>query len=82
MLELKPNCESCDKNLLPTADACICSFECTFCMECTERMNAVCPNCGGHLIARATSSQDVLSRFPSLPKEVEKGGCIAVEGSD
>jgi hypothetical protein len=37
VLELRPNCECCDKDLAPAADdAMICSFECTFCHECVE----------------------------------------------
>ncbi|TIT38098.1 MAG: DUF1272 domain-containing protein [Mesorhizobium sp.] len=35
MLELRPNCECCDKDLPPEAmDALICTFECTFCADC------------------------------------------------
>ena len=35
MLELRPNCECCDKDLAPDApDALICTFECTFCADC------------------------------------------------
>ncbi len=35
MLELRPNCECCDKDLPPEApDAMICTFECTFCADC------------------------------------------------
>ena len=38
MLELRPNCESCDRDLpFDSPDARICSFECTFCAECAER---------------------------------------------
>ncbi len=49
MLELRPNCELCDKDLPPGADdARICSYECTFCSACVEQVLAdVCPNCGG-----------------------------------
>ena len=49
MLELRPNCELCDKDLPPTAtDARICSYECTFCADCVENnLHDVCPNCGG-----------------------------------
>jgi uncharacterized protein len=49
MLELRPNCELCDKDLPPTAgDARICSYECTFCAACVEEvLHDVCPNCGG-----------------------------------
>jgi len=38
MLQLRPNCECCNRDLPPeSADAFICSFECTFCRDCTER---------------------------------------------
>ncbi len=49
MLELRPNCELCDKDLPPGApDARICSYECTFCAACVEEvLHDVCPNCGG-----------------------------------
>ncbi len=49
MLELRPNCELCDKELPPAAaDARICSYECTFCAVCVEDVLLdVCPNCGG-----------------------------------
>jgi hypothetical protein len=49
MLELRPTCEHCNKNLPPDApDARICSYECTFCTDCADKVLAnVCPNCGG-----------------------------------
>ena len=49
MLELRPNCELCDKDLPPdAADARICTYECTFCAACVEQvLRNVCPNCGG-----------------------------------
>jgi hypothetical protein len=49
MLELRPNCELCDRDLPPdAADARICSYECTFCADCVENvLQDVCPNCGG-----------------------------------
>jgi hypothetical protein len=48
-LELRPNCESCDRDLPPASpDARICTYECTFCAECVETvLQNVCPNCGG-----------------------------------
>src|SRR6267154_1734997 len=54
MLELRPNCEYCDKDLPPHAtDARICSYECTFCADCVEKvLRNVCPNCGGGLVPR------------------------------
>ena len=53
-LELRPNCEGCDRDLPPESiDARICTFECTFCVECVERRLAnVCPNCGGGFAPR------------------------------
>ena len=49
MLEIRPNCELCDRDLPPdAADARICSYECTFCAACVEEvLHDVCPNCGG-----------------------------------
>jgi len=54
MLELKPNCELCNKELSPTTtDAMICSFECTFCRACSQgALKRVCPNCHGNLCER------------------------------
>ncbi|WP_426359632.1 DUF1272 domain-containing protein [Pseudocolwellia sp. HL-MZ19] len=54
MLELHPNCENCDKDLPPeSTEACICSYECTFCTACVEGiLQNVCPNCGGGFSAR------------------------------
>lgn len=53
-LELRPNCECCDKDLPPNSeDALICTFECTFCAGCVENvLSNVCPNCGGGLVLR------------------------------
>jgi len=53
-LELRPNCELCDKDLPPAAaDACICSYECTFCADCVATvLHNVCPNCGGNFSPR------------------------------
>jgi uncharacterized protein len=54
MLELRPNCERCDRELPPSStDARICSYECTFCAECTDEVfKGICPNCGGDLQQR------------------------------
>jgi uncharacterized protein len=51
-LELRTECERCGAGLAPDAEARICSYECTFCVSCTEEMSSVCPNCGGELVAR------------------------------
>lgn len=54
MLEVRPNCECCDKNLLPAStEAMICSYECTFCKTCVDTiLENVCPNCGGGFFPR------------------------------
>jgi uncharacterized protein len=53
-LELRPNCELCDRDLPPAStQARICSFECTFCADCVDNtLLNVCPNCGGGFAPR------------------------------
>ena len=53
-LQLRPNCEYCDRDLPPnSADARICTYECTFCAECADlKLRNVCPNCGGGFVPR------------------------------
>jgi len=59
MLELRPNCECCDKDLPANAvEARICSYECTFCADCVEKvLHNVCPNCGGGFAPRPIRPQ-------------------------
>ena len=54
MLELRPQCENCNRALPPdSVDARICSYECTFCATCVEAVLLnVCPNCGGGFTPR------------------------------
>ena len=54
MLELRPTCEHCNKQLPPAAtDARICSYECTFCVDCVDTvLGNVCPNCAGGFAPR------------------------------
>jgi len=58
-LELRPNCECCDRDLPPNSSlARICSFECTFCADCVETvLYNVCPNCGGGFAPRPIRPQ-------------------------
>jgi uncharacterized protein len=51
-LEMRNSCEKCGKALGSDASAYICVYECTFCPTCTEKMQQVCPNCGGELVRR------------------------------
>ena len=51
-LEMKTECEKCNKELKNNSEAFICSYECTFCGECSEEMKHICPNCNGELVKR------------------------------
>ena len=51
-LEMSEVCEKCGDAVEETGEAYICTFECTFCKDCAQEMNAVCPNCSGELVAR------------------------------
>jgi hypothetical protein len=52
MLEMRDHCERCDLSLKPDGAAMICSYECTFCPNCSAEMDGVCPNCSGPLVVR------------------------------
>ncbi|WGK58254.1 DUF1272 domain-containing protein [Pantoea sp. SS70] len=67
MLELRPNCECCDRDLPPESlEARICSFECTFCVACAEGILAQrCPNCRGELVRRPIRPAAALARHPA-----------------
>lgn len=67
MLEIRPNCENCDKDLPNSAiDAMICTFECTFCIACvSEELNHICPNCGGGFEKRPIRPQIHLKKHPA-----------------
>ncbi len=77
MLELRPNCECCDKDLPPEAMARICTFECTFCAACAEEvLKGVCPNCGGNLVERPVRPAALLRKYPpSTTRVVKEEGC-------
>ncbi|MCC7120775.1 MAG: DUF1272 domain-containing protein [Gammaproteobacteria bacterium] len=77
MLELRPNCECCDRDLPPeTPFARICSFECTFCADCAQQLGGRCPNCGGDLVVRPRRPTDRLAAWPASTTRVLKpGGC-------
>jgi len=74
MLELRPNCEACDCDLPPgSADARICSFECTFCASCADgRLNGHCPNCSGKLEVRPIRPAAALQKYPASTKRIVK----------
>ncbi len=78
MLQLRPNCECCDRDLPPAStEARICSFECTFCAACAQdRLGGVCPNCGGELLVRPRRPAGKLAQNPASTQRVLKpAGC-------
>jgi hypothetical protein len=68
MLELRPVCEHCGKNLpVDSTEAMICSFECTFCKTCVDQvLQNVCPNCGGGLEKRPVRPKDKRIKYPPV----------------
>jgi uncharacterized protein len=80
MLQLRPNCECCDRDLPnESLDARICTFECTFCRECAEaKLNNICPNCNGELVRRPRRPAKALARNPASTERVFKpAGCAS-----
>jgi hypothetical protein len=78
MLELRPGCECCDRDLPPdSTEARICSFECTFCADCaTTVLAGLCPNCGGELVTRPRRPAGKLDRYPASTNRVHQPrGC-------
>lgn len=75
MLELRPNCECCNADLTPADQAYICSFECTFCPECTDKLTGICPNCGGELVTRPIRPEAKLATNPPSAGRVFKPDC-------
>jgi hypothetical protein len=81
MLQLRPNCECCNRDLPPESqDAVICSFECTICTSCAKGiLKGRCPNCGGELLARPRRPAAKLQKFPASTERIYKPeGCKAV----
>ena len=74
MLEIRPTCEHCNKALpFDAEDAMICTFECTFCLECVENvLEHVCPNCGGGFEKRPIRPEALLKKYPVSIKVVHK----------
>lgn len=74
MLQLRPGCECCNRDLPPASTlAMICSFECTFCSDCAGGvLGGKCPNCGGELVRRPIRPADKLARFPASTERVYK----------
>lgn len=80
MLEIRPNCEHCKKELPNTStEAMICSFECTYCKTCAlEIFKNVCPSCSGNFVERPIRPKKYLEKHPVSklivfnPKDLER----------
>jgi len=81
MLELRPSCECCDKDLPADAtDARICSFECPFCVACVKgKLAGICPNCGGELLARPRRPAAKLAANPASTQRIYKPSVFAAK---
>jgi hypothetical protein len=80
MLALRPNCECCDRDLPPeSADAMICTFECTFCRVCVDtKLKGRCPNCCGNFASRPIRPAAMLAKYPPSTERIFKPeGCEA-----
>lgn len=79
MLEMRPNCECCDRDLSASADGVfICSFECTWCADCVQTFaDGACPNCGGVLQPRPSRAAHKLLTAPGSTTRVVSPGCRA-----
>jgi uncharacterized protein len=85
MLELRPNCECCDRDLpADSTDAVICTYECTFCVACAQHvLNGTCPNCGGNLVPRPIRTPAMLLKNPASTKRVvNSDGCRGTAGEN
>jgi uncharacterized protein len=77
VLEMRPNCECCDRDLPPdSTQAMICTFECTFCADCVQqRLKGLCPNCGGGFQPRPLRPAHLLQKHPPSTRRVHNPGC-------
>jgi hypothetical protein len=79
MLEIRPNCECCDRDIAVDAmDVYICTFECTWCADCAATFpERRCPNCGGNLSLRPIRPAHLLANNPPSPVRVFSADCRA-----
>ncbi|MCZ4549478.1 DUF1272 domain-containing protein [Gordonia rubripertincta] len=76
MLEIRPNCECCDRDLRPEDEAWICTFECTWCPACASGFpDRRCPNCGGNLSVRPIRPAALLMSNPASTTRVTSASC-------
>ena len=90
MLEIRPNCEHCGKDLPNiSTEAMICSFECTYCAKCAITVfKNVCPTCGGNFEKRPIRPTIMARKYPVstnkliAPKDLEKAQKLIIKYRD
>ena len=77
MLEIRPGCECCDRDLAVDApNVFICTFECTWCADCAATFpGGLCPNCGGNLSERPIRPASALAKNPASTVRVFNPDC-------
>ncbi|WP_298226853.1 DUF1272 domain-containing protein [Gryllotalpicola sp.] len=76
MLELRPNCECCDRDLaLDDPEVFICTIECTWCGDCARELDYTCPNCEGNLTPRPLRPVAWLAEYPASTARVFNPDC-------
>ena len=70
-LEMKVRCMQCERPLSAGGEAYICTFECTYCLECaSDKLGFICANCGGELVRRPIRPPARLVGNPASGKRV------------
>ncbi|MCP2032406.1 hypothetical protein L1277_002509 [Okibacterium sp. HSC-33S16] len=79
MLDMRPNCECCDRDVSPEdSTVLICSFECTWCADCAATFReGRCPNCGGDLTRRPTRTPAKQLGAPVSTIRVHNPNCLS-----
>lgn len=74
MLEIRPTCEHCNKDLPNSSSAAmICSFECTYCKTCALVIfENVCPTCAGNFVERPIRPSKMIKKYAASTKIIYK----------
>ncbi len=74
MLEIRPCCEHCGKDLPnESTEAMICTFECTYCEDCAiDIFENVCPSCEGNFTKRPIRPKRHLEANPPSKTRLHK----------
>ena len=81
MLELRPNCEACDTDLVADSpDVWICSYEHTWCTDCAATFaDNACAHCQGNLVPRPIRPAAMLAKDPASTVRVHNPELVVVK---